>query len=65
MNRQDALDQAWAAINTLGGCPTTDYGRGWVDAIAHALEEIEKLGGRDPLERIALQSLPPLAELRQ
>jgi hypothetical protein len=65
MDTQTVLDQAWAAINTLGGCPTTDYGRGWVDAIAHALEEIEKLGGRDPLERLAPKSLPPLAELRQ
>lgn len=43
------LDRAWEAINVLGGVPANEYERGFNDAIGRALDEIEKLGGKDPL----------------
>ena len=50
------IDLAWEAINALGGRPDQDnsYDQGVVDAIAKALEAIERLGGKDPQpQRIA------------
>ena len=60
MDGQTVINQAWAAINSLGGRADQDnsYDQGYVDAIGRALEEIEKLGGRDPLERLA-PAVPP------
>ena len=45
------LDQAWEAINALGGwvADKDEHGHGFNEAIDLALAEIEKLGGRDPL----------------
>ena len=45
------LDRAWAAVNALGGVASSSYERGFVDAIGKALEEIERLGGEDPLSK--------------
>lgn len=44
------IDLAWEAINALGGSSmqNNSYDQGAVDAIAKALEEIERLGGKDP-----------------
>ncbi len=52
------IDMAWAAVNALGGSPYQDnsYDQGFVDAIAKALIEIEKLGGKDPLIQWAQES---------
>jgi hypothetical protein len=49
----DKLDAAWEAVNALGGTvrEVDAHGAGYVEAINHALDEIEKLGGIDPLER--------------
>lgn len=49
----DALDAVWEAVNALGGAvPAGDaHGAGYIEAVNHALDEIEKLGGMDPLER--------------
>lgn len=49
------LDLAWEAVNALGGTGEQDnsYDQGHVDAIAKALEAIEKLGGEDPLPKRA------------
>lgn len=41
------LDLAWEAVNALGGSPDASD-PSFNDAIASALEEIEKLGGKDP-----------------
>ena len=46
-----ALDFAWEAVNALGGRANNSYDQGFVDAIGKALEEIEKLGGSDPLAK--------------
>ena len=47
------LDAAWEAVNALGGTVAAGdiHGKGYVEAVGHALAEIEKLGGMDPLER--------------
>lgn len=59
-----ALDAAWEAINTLGGRRgDTEYSAGYVDAIAHALEEIERLGGMNPARR-APKPLHPMTATR-
>lgn len=49
----DALDQAHAAINALGGwvAENDEHGKGWSACVDAALLEIEKLGGQDPLTR--------------
>jgi hypothetical protein len=56
------LDQAWEAINVLGGSPeqNNSYDQGFVDAIVKALDEIEKLGGMDPKQRASTLSTPVL-----
>ena len=48
---EQELDLAWENINALGGTfdQNDHYERGFSDAINKALEEIEALGGRDPL----------------
>lgn len=45
------LDLAWEAVNALGGSGEqgNSYDQGYADAINKALEQIEKLGGKDPL----------------
>jgi hypothetical protein len=47
------LDQAWEAINALGGwvADSDTAGKSYNDAISAALAEIEKLGGMDPVKR--------------
>ena len=47
------LDKAWEAINALGGwvADSDVAGKGYNDAISAALNEIEKLGGMDPVNR--------------
>jgi hypothetical protein len=47
------LDQAWEAINALGGwvADSDTAGKSYNDAISAALAEIEKLGGMDPIKR--------------
>lgn len=49
----EKLDQAWEAINALGGRPEQDssYDQGIVDTVTKALDIIEGLGGMDPKER--------------
>jgi hypothetical protein len=46
------LDKAWQEINALGGhvAPDDDHGLGYIKAIGDALDIIEKLGGKDPLQ---------------
>ena len=52
MNETAALDAAWVAINTLDTASgNTDYRNGWIEAVGGALEQIDELGGMDPLER--------------
>jgi hypothetical protein len=55
MTETRKLDQAWAAINALGGTPTPGDAEssGFVYGIDKALEVIEELGGMDPLKRKA------------
>lgn len=45
------LDQAWEAINTLGGSGSTPEELAYVYGIECALDEIEALGGMDPKQR--------------
>lgn len=45
------LDQAWEQINALGGAETCPEDANWNDAINAALDVIERLGGRDPLQK--------------
>ena len=59
----EKLDQVWDAVNVLGGRPDQDnsYDQGWADAIAKALDEIEKLGGMDPKLRPSVKALQDFA----
>jgi hypothetical protein len=55
----EKLDQAWEAINALGGADVQDnsYDQGIVDTVKRALDIIEALGGMDPKQRtLALTS---------
>jgi hypothetical protein len=56
MSEITKLDLAWEAVNALGGSreQNNSYDQGHVDAIARALEEIERLGGEDPAPKRAL-----------
>lgn len=46
------IDLAWEAVNALGGLPSDDpREQGFVEAISKALDEIERLGGKDPSQQ--------------
>lgn len=51
----EKLDQAWEAINALGGSKmyAVGYDLGICDTVERALEIIEALGGMDPKQRKA------------
>lgn len=51
----EKLDQAWEAINALGGSSeqNNSYDQGIVDTVDKALAIIEVLGGMDPKRRNA------------
>ena len=53
MSKTAVLDRAWEMINALGTYRDSDeaYWYGWGDAIKGALEQIDELGGMDPVER--------------
>ena len=53
LEQRNKLDVAWEEINALGGYYDEDdeYGRGFNEAIGHALDIIERLGGVDPATR--------------
>ena len=53
IGREAALDEAWAAINAQGGHPDNSGGTDFAydEAIGHAINIIEKLGGMDPAKR--------------
>ena len=48
------LDRAWEAVNALGGTGSGERHAGHEEALGQALDEIEKLGGRDPLTKIVM-----------
>lgn len=59
MPRITKLDLAWEAINSLGGAihHPDPYERGFRDAIDRVLDEIEKIGGRDPAFKRVFQPI--------
>lgn len=60
----EKLDQAWEAINALGGAPAQNnsYDQGIVDTVTKALDIIEALGGMDPKQRFRCACGKPSTE---
>jgi hypothetical protein len=51
--REDALDEAWEAVNALGGVPQNEDQRIAAVTLDCALLQIEQIGGMDPACRRA------------